>query len=125
MVDVTMTYVQKEKKPCLEGIQEYCTEDCPYRRVLSIFGKRYTLGILRVLARDGVARFNTITKEVGGSTKTITERLNELVTYSVVKREAFAEIPPRVEYSLTERGLDLKPVLDYIRAWGVKWALID
>ena len=123
MGDDTMEQIQK--KPCLEGIQEYCTEGCPYRRVLSIFGKRYTLGILRVLVRDRVARFNHIIKEVGGSTKTITERLNELVTYGVVKREAFAEIPPRVEYSLTEKGLDLKPVLDYIREWGKKWALID
>jgi DNA-binding HxlR family transcriptional regulator len=121
-----MEMAQKEKlKPCLEGIQEYCTKDCPYRRVLSVFGKRYTLGILRVLVRDGVARFNKIVDDVSGSTKTITERLNELVMFGIVKREAFAEIPPRVEYSLTERGLDLKPVLDYIREWGKKWALID
>ena len=119
-----MGAVQK-KKPCLEGIQEYCTEDCPYRRVLSVFGKRYTLGILRVLVRDGVARFNKIVEDVQGSTKTITVRLNELVTFGIVKREAFAEIPPRVEYSLTESGLDLKPVLDYIREWGKKWTLTD
>ncbi|MGY5855505.1 MAG: helix-turn-helix domain-containing protein [Candidatus Thorarchaeota archaeon] len=116
---------KKKKKPCLEGIQEYCTEDCPYRRVLSVFGKRYTLGILRVLVRDDVARFNKIVEDVQGSTKTITERLNELVTFGIVKREAFAEIPPRVEYSLTESGLDLKPVLDYIREWGKKWALTN
>ncbi len=111
----------KEKKRCLEGIQEYCTEQCPYRRVLSLFSKRYTLGILRVLIEFGVARFNIITREVRGSTKTITERLKELVDFGVVKREAFAEIPPRVEYSLTEKGLELKPALDYIREWGKKW----
>lgn len=60
-------------------------------------------------------RFNTIAKRVGGSTKTITERLNELVAHGVVKREAFAEIPPRVEYSLTEMGLGLKPTFRYIK----------
>ncbi|MGY5874543.1 MAG: helix-turn-helix domain-containing protein [Candidatus Thorarchaeota archaeon] len=109
------------KKRCLEGIQEYCTEECPYRRVLSLFSKRYTLGILRVLIEFGVARFNEITREVKGSTKTITERLKELVDFGVLKREAFAEIPPRVEYSLTEKGLDLKPALDFIREWGIKW----
>jgi len=110
---------------CLEGVQERCTKDCPYRQILSLFGKRYTFNILRILAYEGVARFNEIAKMSGGSTKTITERLSELVTYGVVKREAFAEIPPRVEYSLTEKGLDLKPALVMIREWGEKWNLFE
>ena len=80
---------------------------------------------MRILAIEGVMRFNTISKRVGGSTKTVTERLNELVRYGVVKREAFTEIPPRVEYSLTEMGLGLKPVLGYIRQWGEKWNLFE
>jgi len=75
------------------------------------------------LNRYGVVRFNKITEEVEGSTKTITERLKELVKFGVVKREAFAEIPPRVEYSLTEMGMDLRPVLDLIREWGKKWTI--
>jgi DNA-binding HxlR family transcriptional regulator len=110
---------------CLEGVQEKCTKDCPYRQILSLFGKRYTFNILRILAYEGVVRFNEIAKISGGSTKTITERLNELVSYGVVKREAFAEIPPRVEYSLTEKGLDLKPALSLIRDWGKKWNLFE
>ncbi len=114
-----------EAETCLEGVREICTKDCPYRQVLSLFGKRYTFNILRILARDGVVRFNTIANKVGGSTKTITERLTELVTYGVVKREAFAEIPPRVEYSLTEKGLDLRPALTYIKEWGIKWNLFE
>ena len=100
---------------------EFCTEECPYRKILSIFGKRYTLSILRVLFHHGIARFNKIANEVSGSPKTITDRLVELCEAGIVKREAFAEIPPRVEYSLTEKGLDLKPVMDQIRAWGMKW----
>ncbi len=119
----TMSSKTKEKKPCHEGLQEYCDENCPYRRVLSLFSKRYTLAILRILNRYGVVRFNKITEEVEGSTKTITERLKELVKFGVVKREAFAEIPPRVEYSLTEMGMDLRPVLDLIREWGKKWTI--
>lgn len=113
------------QKRCLDGFQEYCTEDCPFRQALSVFGKRYTFSIIRLLTLDGVVRFNKIVEDVQGSTKTITERLNELVRHGVVKREAFAEIPPRVEYSLTEKGLDLKPVLEYIREWGIKWRLLD
>ena len=113
------------QKRCFEGFQEYCTEDCPFRQALSVFGKRYTFSILRLLIHDRIVRFNKIVEDVQGSTKTITERLNELVRYGVVKREAFAEIPPRVEYSLTEKGMDLKPALDYIREWGIKWRLLD
>ena len=110
---------------CIEGVRERCTKDCPYRQVLSLFGKRYTFTILRILAHEGVVRFNEIARMAGGSTKTITERLNDLVRFGVVKREAFAEIPPRVEYSLTEKGLDLKPALAMIREWGKKWNLFE
>jgi DNA-binding HxlR family transcriptional regulator len=110
---------------CLEGVLEKCTRDCPYRRILSLFGKKYTFTILRILAHGEAVRFNEIARLTKGSTKTVTERLSELVNYGLVKREPFAEIPPRVEYSLTEKGLDLKPALLLIREWGEKWNLFD
>ena len=110
---------------CLEGVREKCTRDCPYRQILSLFGKRYTFTILRILAHGGAVRFNEIARLTKGSTKTVTERLTELVNHGLVEREAFAEIPPRVEYSLTEKGLDLKPALLLIREWGEKWNLFD
>lgn len=113
--------IDKERKPCLEGIMEYCSDDCPYRRILAILGKAYTFSILRVLALKGIVRFNAIVGEVEGSPKTITDRLTELVKEGIVKREAFAEIPPRVEYSLTEMGEGLKPVMRYLRDWAKKW----
>ena len=68
-------------------------------------------------------RFNELAKEVAGSPKTLTERLNELVELQIIHREAFAEIPPRVEYSLTAQGRDLKPVMEAIRIWVEKWWL--
>ncbi|MFX1367031.1 MAG: winged helix-turn-helix transcriptional regulator, partial [Promethearchaeota archaeon] len=49
--------------------------------------------------------------------------LVELVKEGIVKREAFAEIPPRVEYSLTEMGEDLKPTMHYLREWAKRWVL--
>lgn len=110
---------------CQAGIQEYCNEKCPYRQTISLLGKRYTFDILRVLSYQKTVRFNKIVESVKGSTKTITERLNEMVKFGVVKREAFAEIPPRVEYSLTEKGWDLEPALNYIRDWGLKWNLFE
>ena len=113
----------EERKPCPEGIMEYCDEEaCPYRKILAVLGKAYTFSILRVLAKDGVARFNEIVKSVEGSPKTVTDRLTELVKEGIVKREAFAEIPPRVEYSLTEMGEDLKPTIHYLQDWAKKWA---
>lgn len=115
---------RKGFKPCNEGIMEYCDEEnCPYKRILAVLGKPYTFTILRVLANEGVARFNRIVKSVKGSPKTITDRLTELVKEGIVKREAFAEIPPRVEYSLTEMGEDLKPTMHYLREWAKRWVL--
>ncbi len=101
---------------------EYCDEAaCPYKKILTLLGKAYSFSILRVLSREGVLRFNEIAREIKGSPKTITDRLTELVSEGIVKREAFAEIPPRVEYSLTEMGKDLKPTIEHIRTWAVKW----
>jgi DNA-binding HxlR family transcriptional regulator len=106
---------------CRHDPARLCDDRCFYRRILSIVGKKYTLNILRILFHKGSARFNTLAKGIGGSPKTLTERLNELVDLKIIKREAFAEIPPRVEYSLTERGYDLEPVMTAIRSWAEKW----
>ena len=93
--------------------------------MLSIVGKKYTLNILRILMHTESARFNKLAEEIRGSPKTLTDRLNELASLKIVKREPFAEIPPRVEYSLTERGRDLKPVMEAIRFWVEKWWISD
>lgn len=84
--------------------------------------KKHTLDILRVLGYDRTVRFNALQNEIRGSPKTLADRFNELCSLGIIKREAFAEIPPRVEYSLTEKGLDLSPVMDALKAWSMKWA---
>ena len=109
---------------CPHGQPMPCSKDCFYRRILSIIGKKYTLNMIRFFVHYPVARFNRIVEEIGGSPKTITDRLNELCREGILKREAFAEIPPRVEYSLTEKGLALKPVMDEMWAWGKKWGAV-
>ncbi len=119
---MTSERTQLDRKLCHEGIMEYCDEEnCVYNRVLTLLGKTYTFSILRILAREGTVRFNDVVKAVEGSPKTITDRLRELVKEGLVKREAFAEIPPRVEYSLTEMGEDLKPLMSYLKEWARKW----
>ncbi|MFW9851179.1 MAG: winged helix-turn-helix transcriptional regulator [Candidatus Thorarchaeota archaeon] len=113
----------KERKKCHEGIMEYCDEAaCPYKKILAVLGKAYTFSILGVLEEQNTARFNRIVDVVRGSPKTITDRLTELVKEGIVKREAFAEIPPRVEYSLTEMGEGLKPVMVALRDWAKEWS---
>ena len=109
---------------CPHGQPMPCTPQCFYRRILSLIGKKYTLNMIRFFVHNPVARFNRIVGEVGGSPKTITDRLNELCREGILKREAFAEIPPRVEYSLTEKGLALKPIMDEMWAWGEKWGAV-
>ena len=110
---------------CRHNASKSCDDSCFYRRMLSIVGKKYTLNILRILMHTESARFNKLAEEIRGSPKTLTDRLNELASLKIVKREPFAEIPPRVEYSLTERGRDLKPVMEAIRFWVEKWWISD
>ena len=61
---------------------------------------------------NDAAQFNKIVKEIDGSLKTITDRLVELCEEGILKRKSYAEIPPRVEYSLTEKGRDLEPLFE-------------
>jgi DNA-binding HxlR family transcriptional regulator len=98
-----------------------CSEVCPYRKILSMISRKYTLDVLRVIMQNDVARFNTIVKEIGGSPKTITDRLKELCKAGILKRESYPEIPPHVEYSLTKKGKDLEPVMEKIMEWSDKW----
>ena len=111
----------KEETRCRQNPNIPCDDRCIYKRILGIIGKKHTLDILRIIIYDQPVRFNAIQKELGGSPKTLTDRLNELCELSILKREAFAEIPPRVEYSLTERGMGLIPVMDAIKDWVKKW----
>jgi DNA-binding HxlR family transcriptional regulator len=69
----------------------------------------------------GIARFNVFIKDISGSPTTITERLRELCQAGILQRISYAEIPPRVEYTLTEKGEDLAPIIEKIQDWGDKW----
>jgi DNA-binding HxlR family transcriptional regulator len=85
--------------------------------VRSLDGK-WTLLILRDLL-DGTRRFGELRASlVGISPKTLTDRLHDLCDEGLVERTMFAEIPPRVEYSLTEAGRTVEPVIQALAAWG-------
>ena len=71
---------------------------------------------------EGTKRFNELMRSVTGiSQKVLTSHLRAMEKAGLVNRKVFAEVPPRVEYSLTETGLSLKPILDSMVAWGMHY----
>jgi DNA-binding HxlR family transcriptional regulator len=90
----------------------------PIERSLDVIGHKWTLLIIRDLM-SGPRRFSELERSLGrANPKMITVRLRELELAGVVSRKTFAEVPPRVEYTLTEKGRALAPVLDALRNWG-------
>lgn len=83
---------------------------------LRVIGRKGTFIILETLLK-GATRFTNLEKALKVSPRTLSERLKELEEQGVVNRVAFPEVPPRVEYSLTDKGLALKPLLDSVRDW--------
>ncbi len=86
---------------------------------LSLINGKYKMTILYTLMEFGVVRFNEMKKYIGEiSYKTLSVTLKELEADGVVHREEYPQIPPKVEYSLTERGKSLIPILDGMCEWG-------
>ncbi len=92
--------------------------DCPVERALAIVGAKWTLLILHNLT-EGPKRFGDLERLIAGaSPKMLTARLRELEQLGLVTRTAYAEVPPRVEYQLTEPGHGLRPIIDSLYQWG-------
>jgi|ERR1017187_5284261 DNA-binding HxlR family transcriptional regulator len=92
---------------------------------MQIIGNKWTALILRDLS-SGSKRFCELEKSVGGiNPRTLSQRLDDLEAEGIITRQSFAEVPPRTEYSLTQKGKDLTPVLKQMAAWGTKYAKPD
>ena len=91
---------------------------CPVEITLSMMSDRWKVLILRDLL-DGTKRFGELRKSIGKvSQKVLTANLRSMEDDGLVSRKVFAEVPPRVEYTLTETGMSLKPILDSMVVWG-------
>lgn len=91
---------------------------CPVETSLLVIGDKWVVLIIRDL-RTGTKRFGELLKSVTGvSQKVLTEKLRSMEERGLVSREVYPEIPPRVEYSLTELGESLYPILDSLEEWG-------
>ncbi|MDP2932390.1 MAG: helix-turn-helix domain-containing protein [Chloroflexota bacterium] len=91
---------------------------CPIEKTLRVIGGKWTILILRDLF-SGTRRFGELQRSLHGiSPKTLSERLRQLEAQGIIRRMIYPEIPPRVEYSLTEKGESLQAILDVMRTWG-------
>ncbi len=91
---------------------------CPVEITMSLIGDKWKVLIVRDLL-TGTKRFGELKKSVTGiSQKVLTSNLRQMEASGLVKRKVYAEVPPRVEYSLTKTGLSLKPILDSMVKWG-------
>lgn len=102
-----------------------CEDDdslvCPVARTASIVSGKWTLLIIRDLT-TGTKRFSELERSlVGISPKTLSERLSALESEGILQRKTYAEVPPKVEYSLTEKGQALFVIIEDMRSYGRRW----
>lgn len=91
---------------------------CPVETTLTLIGDKWKVLILRDL-RPGTKRFGELRRSIGQvSQKVLTAQLRQMEESGLVTRKVYAEVPPRVEYSLTELGHSMFPILDAMQAWG-------
>ena len=99
----------------------FCDERwCPIERTVGVIGGVWKLIIIRELL-SGTKRYGYLHRTIGGVThKMLTQQLRELERDGVLHREVFREVPPKVEYSLTDLGRRLAPILEAMHAWGLE-----
>lgn len=94
---------------------------CPVETTLTLIGDKWKVLILRDLM-PGTKRFGELKKSIGHvSQKVLTAQLRDMEENGLLHRRTYAEVPPRVEYSLTNLGRSLKPVLDALQEWGARY----
>ena len=94
---------------------------CHVETTLMMIGDKWKVLIIRELL-PGTRRFNEIHRSIDGvSQKVLTQKLREMESDGLLERKVYAEVPPKVEYTLTELGMTLKPVLESLEAWGMEY----
>jgi len=94
---------------------------CPIQFVLDLLGNKWSILVLRELFMSDRRTHELLKALPGISTKTLTQRLRELEAQGLIERRIYAEIPPRVEYSLTLKGRQVQPVMAALHAVGSQW----
>jgi DNA-binding HxlR family transcriptional regulator len=103
----------------------FCNSNCPFTRAIGTIGNKWKPIILNVI-KDKTVRFGQLDAIIPIITrKVLTEQLKELEEDGIVNRVAYKELPPRVEYSLTEKGLAFLPILEQIKEWNLKFEIVS
>ncbi|MBK5722716.1 helix-turn-helix transcriptional regulator [Dysgonomonas sp. Marseille-P4677] len=98
------------------------TEDCPVRNVLNRLGDKWSMLVIITLHSNGIMRFSDIHKTIGDiSHRMLAVTLRSLEADGLIRRKVYAEVPPRVEYSLTEMGHSLIPHLRGLVTWASEY----
>jgi DNA-binding HxlR family transcriptional regulator len=100
-------------------------DTCPVCRTAEVVCGKWTLLLVRDLA-EGRSRFCELERSLAGiSPRTLSLRLRALEDEGIVERHTFSEVPPRVEYALTDKGLALLPIIEDMRSYGERWLALD
>ena len=95
--------------------------DCPVQTTVQLIDSKWKLLILRNLLQRPW-RFNELRKDLNGiSQKVLTERLRSMEEDGIVTRTVYSEVPPRVEYALSEVGESMRPIIDVMEKWGIQY----
>lgn len=106
----------------MDMIKEF--PECPVELTLQLIGDKWKVLILRDLL-TGTKRFNELMRSVSGiSQKVLTSHLRAMEHAGLVNRKVYAQVPPKVEYSLTDMGYSLKPILDSMTDWGNRYRML-
>ncbi len=102
-----------------EEVLDALFPDCPIRNVLARVGDKWSLLVLYTLQHKEILRFKQLQREIPDiSQKSLTQTLRTLEEDGFISRQVYAEVPPRVEYSLTDRGLSFLPLVDNLLSWA-------
>lgn len=105
-------------------IRDFPRDACSVASTLEVIGERWTMHVLRE-AFLGVRRFEELRRNIGVARNILSDRLNTLVAEGILRRELYSAHPPRYEYRLTRKGVDLYGILIELMKWGNRWSPND
>ena len=99
---------------------------CPIEYGLDVFGGKWKSRIICVIAANGIIRYNALRRELTNVTDAVlAAMLKEMISDGLINRKQYNEMPPKVEYSLTEKGESVLPILQYICQWSKNYTEVD
>ena len=114
-----MMQIEKHRHLKSPGENDLCF--CPVEGIINIISKKWALVIIGTISNHGKIRFNQILNSIIGiSPKTLSDRLKQLEKASLINRKIFSEIPPKVEYSLTQDGMEVRDAMIPLMEWAYK-----